>query len=79
MMHYVYLENAHDISFYSPFMNFQGDSVSELIDELYTRLKISDKAKVRFEVYDRRHGCTIRKRLLSTIPEDVMDVYVMLK
>ena len=79
MMHYIYLENAHDVSFYSPFMNFQGGSVKELIEELYARLKVSDKSKVRFEIYDRRHGCTTRKRLLETIPGDVTDVYVMLK
>ncbi len=79
MMHFVYLENAHDISFYSPFMNFQGSTVDELIAELYVRLKVSDKSKVRFEIFDRRHGCLLRKRLLTTIPDDITDVYVMMK
>lgn len=79
MSHYIYLENAHDVSFYTPFMNFQGSTVGDLLEELYSRLEIKDKSKLRFEVYDRRHGCTSRKRLLDTIPEDVMDVYIMLK
>ncbi len=75
-MVFVYLDNAHNVSLYHPVMTFNGGNIDELKKELRDRMGIPEK--VILEVYDRRIGGFGRKRL-STLPQDITDVYVLLK
>jgi hypothetical protein len=75
-MVYVYIDNAHNVSLYHPVMTFNGGNLDELKRELRDRMGIPDK--VMLDVYNRRIGGLGRK-LLSTLPQDLTDVYVLLK
>ena len=76
-MVFVYLENAHDISIYSPIMNYAGTSLHEMKVLILDFLKVKNN-KINLEFFDKRQGVFQRKRL-SSLPEDLTDVYVMLK
>ena len=75
-MVYIYLENAHNISIYHPIMTFNGGCLDELRQALRDHLGLPEK--LQLEVYNRRMGGSGRKRL-STLPQDLTDVYVLLK
>ena len=76
-MVFVYLENAHDISIYSPIMNYNGSSLLELTGRILDYLDVRHN-KVQLQFFDKRQGGAQRKRL-SSLPEYLTDVYVMLK
>lgn len=75
-MVFIYLDNAHNVSIYRPVMTFNGAKLDDLKQELRDRLGIPEK--VNIEVYNRRLGGFNRK-LLSSLPQDCTDVYVLLK
>jgi hypothetical protein len=79
MPHYVYLENASGISIYTPFFNFHGDSIEKLAEEIRARLNVPENSNMVVMVFTHRQGCTLRKRLTDTIPDEIEDVYVTLK
>jgi hypothetical protein len=74
----VYLENAHDISSYSPFFHYNGTDLADLCDEVRDRLAIPSGVKVRMDVYDKRVGTFYRKRL-TALTNTMENVYVVLK
>ena len=74
----VYLENAHDISSYSPYFYYNGTDIADLCDEVRDRLGVPHGVKVRVEIYDKRIG-SFHRKLLKTLPQSVENVYVMLK
>jgi hypothetical protein len=74
----VYLENAHDISSYTPYFHFNGIDIADLCDEVHDRLGIPSKIKVRMVVYDTRIG-TFHRKELKVLPQGVENVYVVLK
>jgi hypothetical protein len=75
-MVFVYLDNAHNVSIYHPVMTYNGVAMDELKQALRDRLGIPDKVVI--EVYDRRVG-GVHRKLLSALPQDCTDVYVLLK
>lgn len=76
-MVFVYLENAHDISIYSPIMNYNGGSLDELSVSIIEFLKVENN-KIQIQFFDKRQGMSHRKRITS-LPAQLTDVYVMLK
>jgi hypothetical protein len=74
----VFLENAHDISSYSPFFHYNGTDLSDLCEEVRDRLGIPKGARIRVDIYDKRLGIFHRK-LLKSFPQDAENVYVVLK
>ena len=74
----VYLENAHDISSYSPYFHFNGTDIADLCDEVRDRLGISSGVKVGVIIYDKRIG-TFHRKQLKVLPQGIENVYVALK
>jgi hypothetical protein len=74
----VYLENARDISSYSPFFHYTGIDLAELCDEVRERLAIPKGVCVRMDVYDKRVG-TFHRVKLKSLPSVAENVYVVLK
>ena len=74
----VYLENARDISSYSPFFHYTGIDLAELCDEVCERLAIPKGVCVRIDVYDKRVG-TFHRVKLKSLPPVVENVYIVLK
>ncbi len=75
-MVFVYVENAHNLSLYTPVLTYYGANLDELKTKLRTALSLPPR--IRVEVYDRRLGAMQRK-LLKALPQNLTDVYVLLK
>jgi hypothetical protein len=77
-MVFVYLENALNISIYHPVFTYNGGNMDELKMEVAKFLNMPAQKKLRIDAFDRRMGSTGRK-YLRTLPQDITDVYVVLK
>lgn len=75
---FVYIENAHNISSYTPIFNYNGDSIDELVNEVKNYLQIPDKSKINVTIYDKRFGY-ISRHLLTSLSKDYEDVYIKLR
>jgi hypothetical protein len=75
---FVYLENALDISSYSPVFQYNGKSMEELEAMVFQFLNISNKNKIRICVYTGRVGY-LKRKILSSLNAAPEEVYIVLK
>ena len=76
---FVYIENAHNISIYKPYFQYEGSSISTLIGMVKNNLQIQDKPNIKIGVYDRRFGCVSRKEVVNLENLVGTDVYIRLR